>query len=225
MVNCSDVLELELICLIVNHGSGSKVSKIAKQNGISGATVLLGKGTIKNRILELLDLTDIRKEIIIMISERKSAYQALEELDRELHLHKPNHGIAFTVSVESLIGVRNCKYDNVKESRGVENTMYKAIFVVVDKGSAEAVVEAATSAGSRGATIINARGSGIHETNMLFAMAIEPEKEMVMILSDNSVTDSIITSIREQMKIEEPGKGIMFVLDVNKTYGLYQNHE
>lgn len=217
----TDTKDFELFCLIVNDGIAGKAVKIAKHNGITGATIFLGKGTIKNHFLELLDLTDIRKEIIIMISEKQTAYKALEELDKELELHKPNHGIAFTISLNSMLGAKDSSLNNVKESRGVENTMYKAIFAVVEKGRAEAVVEAAKAAGSRGATIINARGSGLHETHTLFSMAIEPEKEIVMLVAENDAADTIAASIRENLKIDDPGNGIMFIVDVNKTYGLY----
>lgn len=83
------------------------------------------------------------------------------------------------------------------------------------------MIEAAQKAGSKGGTIINARGSGIHETQKLFNMDIEPEKEVVLILSESKTTDSIVNSIRECLKIEEPGKGILFVLNVAETHGLY----
>lgn len=83
-------------------------------------------------------------------------------------------------------------------------------------------MEAATKAGSRGGTIINARGSGIHETHTLFAMAIEPEKEIVLILSENNTTEAIVAAIRQELRVDEPGNGIIFVLDVNETYGLRQ---
>jgi nitrogen regulatory protein PII len=106
------------------------------------------------------------------------------------------------------------------ESRGAQDLMYKAICTIVDRGKGEDVMDAANSAGARGGTIINARGSGIHETNMLFSMPIEPEKEMVIILSQNDLVDPIVSAIREKLKIDEPGNGIIFVQDVNKTYGL-----
>ena len=82
-------------------------------------------------------------------------------------------------------------------------------------------MKAANKAGSRGATIINGRGSGIHETSKVFAMEIEPEKEIVLIISPSNLTDSIVSSIRDELKINEPGNGIIFVQDVNKAYGLY----
>lgn len=221
MENIHENMDLELLCIIVNYGIGSKIIKSAKQSGVSGGTVFLGKGTVRNHLLELLDLTDIRKEIILMISQKTTADNALEKINKEFQLYKPNHGIAFSTSVLGIIGARCYKNNNVKETGGVENTMYKGIFVIVDKGRAETAIEAATKVGSRGGTIINARGSGIHETNRLFSMDIEPEKEIVLILSEDHLTQAIISSIREELKIEEPGNGIMFILDINKTYGLY----
>lgn len=211
----------ELICVIVNFGLGSKVIKTAKQSGISGGTILLGKGTVKSSILEFLALTDVRKEIVLLICEKSKADKAMEELDKKFAFAKPKHGIAFSISVSNLLGTRNCEYINNNEGRGVENTMYNAIFTIVDKGKAEAVIDAASKAGSRGGTIINARGSGIHETSKLFSMDIEPEKEIVLILSENKLTESIVASIRDELEIDKPGYGIIFIQDVNKTYGLY----
>jgi nitrogen regulatory protein PII len=100
--------------------------------------------------------------------------------------------------------------------------MYHLITTIVDKGKAEDVINAATKAGSKGGTIINARGSGIHETSKLFSMDIEPEKEIVIILSEVDKTEEIVSSIRTNLKIDEPGNGIIYIQDVNKTYGIYK---
>lgn len=220
MKNSPDLKYIELIMVVVNFGLASKVIKIAKQIGVSGGTIFLGKGTINNHLLEILDLSDVRKEIVLMIAEKTLANQTLEKLNRKFVFEKPKHGIAFSIPVTNVLGSRNSSYNNLNESGGIENTMYKAIFTVVDKGNAEKVVDSATSVGARGATIINARGSGIHETTMLFSMPIEPEKEIVMILAKNEQVEAIVASIRENLKIDDPGNGIMFILDVNKTYGL-----
>lgn len=213
--------EIELFFIIVNFGSGSKVIKIAKKNGVSGGTVFLGKGTVKNRLLKLLDLSDIRKEIVLMIAEKNRAYTTMQNLNKELAFNKPNHGIAFSLPIKAIMGARGSNYDDDDMERGAEYTMYNAIFVIVDKGVAEDVIDAATKAGSRGGTIFRARGSGIHETQKLFSMAIEPEKEVVLILSEDALTKDIVNSIKNNIDIDKPGKGVMFILDVNKTYGLF----
>jgi len=199
---------------------GSKVLKIAKQNGVLGGTIFLGKGTVKNRLLQILDLCDIKKEIVVMITDQKTAQIALEDLANHLHLQKPNHGIAFSTSVTNFIGAVNCEYQEIPKNRGSEKSMYDAIFVVVDKGRAELVMDAATSSGARGGTIINARGSGINETSKLFSMEIEPEKELVLILSAHHLTEAIVAAVREKLEIDKPGKGIIFVQNVDQAYGI-----
>lgn len=223
MYNIPCKKNLEAFYVIVNFGLGSKIIKAAKQNGILGATVFLGKGTAKSHLLELLGLSVVKKEIVLMVSEKTIVYDVLEKLNRKFNLDKPNHGIAFSIPIAGIFGVR-CYGNNIieagEESRGVEDSMYKAICVIVDRGKAEDAVDAATNAGARGGTIINARGSGIHETHTLFSMQIEPEKEMVMILSENDLVDSIVSSIRQKLRIDEPGNGIIFIQDVSKAYGL-----
>ena len=212
----------DLIVTVVDFGLGSKVIKTARESGISGGTIFLGTGTVDNRLLEILSLDHVRKEIAIMVTESSVAYEALDKLNEKFHFDKPNHGIAFIIPVSEVYGTRDSINDcnDKKEDRGDENTMYKAIFTIVDRGKGENVMDAAKSAGAKGGTIINARGSGIHETEILFSMPIEPEKEVVMILAKNEIVDNISSAIREELKIDEPGMGIMFVLDVNKTYGL-----
>ena len=98
--------------------------------------------------------------------------------------------------------------------------MHQAIFVIVNKGDAETVVQAAEAAGANGATVVNGRGAGIHETSKLFAMEIEPEKEVVMIVAARENAATIAESVRQAARLDVPGQGILFVLDVDKTYGV-----
>jgi nitrogen regulatory protein PII len=213
-------LGIELICIIVNIGHGSRILKAAKHYGVPGGTILLGRGTVKSRLLEFLSLYDVRKEIVLMLAEKNAAFDAIRKLDAEFHFDKPHHGIAFTIPVHRIIGTRSidCK---ISTERGAE-VMYRSIFSIVDKGRAEDVIEAAVKAGAKGGTIMNARGSGIHETSKLFSMEIEPEKEVVLILAEADAADTIAAAIRDSLKIDEPGNGIIFIQDVSSVYGIYR---
>ncbi len=220
----SDIMTstVELIYIIVNSGVGSKVLHFAKEHGIKGGTVFLGRGTVSNSVLNFLALYDERKEIVLMGADKETADRVLSLIDKKLQFEKPNHGIAFTTDVCEIAGTKNYCCNTVREERGVNNKMYQLIMAIVKKGKAEDVIEVAAKAGSKGGTIINARGSGIHETSKLFSMDIEPEKEIVMILSASEKTDNIINSIRKQLNIDEPGNGIIFTQNVNTVYGLWE---
>lgn len=218
----SKLTEIELICVIVDLGFGNKVLKRAKQYGVKGGTVTLGKGTINSRILNFIGLSDIRKEICFMLTDTVTAYQTLEELNKEFCFNKPNHGIAFTTSVCKVFGSKSFPYENSTYEKEGDDTMYHMITTIVEKGKAEDVIDAATKAGSKGGTIMGGRGSGTHETSRLFSMDIEPETEIVLILSETDMTDAIVSSIRTQLKIDDPGKGIIYIQNVNKVYGIYK---
>ncbi len=222
MDNKEDVFDIDLICIIVNFGLGSKLVRLGKKHGIPAGTVTLGRGTINSSILDYMGLSDVRKEIVFMVSGRQTGLRALEEMNKEFEFSKPNHGIAFTTSICGVLGTKSVACSNIKKERGAGNTMYHLITIIVDKGKGEGAVDAATKAGSKGGTIMNARGSGVHETSKLFSMEIEPEREIVMILSEQEATEAIVTSIKEELKIEEPGNGIIFIQDVNTTYGIYK---
>lgn len=213
---------LELICVIVNFGLGSKILKSAKRHGIPGGTIMLGRGTVNNRILDFLGLSDVRKDVIFMAAERQKAYHVLADLNQEYGFDQPNHGIAFTTSICAIFGTKNIVCVSKDQESEAEDTMYHIINIVVDKGKAEEVIAAANEAGSKGGTVVNARGSGIHETSKLFAMEIEPEKEIVIILSEMDKTEGIVSLIRERLKIDEPGNGIIYVQNTNKTCGIYK---
>lgn len=215
-------MDIELVCVIVNFGMGSKIIQSAKQYGIPGGTVLLGRGTVNNRILDFLGLSDIRKELILMVADEDAAAKALEKLNNVYEFGKPNHGIAFTSSICATCGTRNVQCGDIKDKRSVTHTMYQSITIIVDKGKAEDAIDAAVKAGSKGGTVINARGSGVHEVSKVFSMDIEPEKEIVLILSEEGSTEAIVSSVKERLKIDEPGNGIIFIQSVNKTYGIYK---
>ena len=209
-----------LIFCVVNMGDASKVLKVSGKYGVKGGTVSIGRGTVHNRFLEFLKINEIRKEIVMMIVREDLAAEAIKGISRDMAFDKPHHGIAFSFAMSGLIDIRKNIDENTKGNEG-KDTMYSAIYVVVDKGNAENVIEAANKAGARGGTIVNGRGSGIHETQKLFSIEIEPEKEKVFIIAKNELKDSIVKAIRDELLIDEPGNGIIFVLDVNEAYGLH----
>lgn len=210
----------KLFCIIVDFGKGTKVLRESKKMGVTGGTFLLGTGTVRSNILKLLGLDEIRKEILLMVIEENLEEILHEELTKIFHLDKPNHGIAFSMPVANVVGLHHSEYIPKPEKEGEDSMKYDAIFTIVDRGLADDVMEAAREAGATGGTVLHGRGSGIHEKEKLFSMEIEPEKDIVLILSTKDKTDNIVNLIRKRLNIDKPGAGILFVLDVSKTSGL-----
>lgn len=212
-----------LTMVVANHGDGSKVLTEAKKIGIPGGTIFFGKGTVHNHLLEMLGIDEEKKEIVILASEAAYEDELHERLNNKFNMHKPGKGIMVSLPINKLLYTHNCVEEDSNrdlETGGKKEMEYQAIFIIVDRGLGHEVVDVATEAGAKGATIINARGSGIHEKEMFFSINIEPEKEIVMIIIKKELTDAIINAVKEKMKIDEPGRGIIFVMDVSKASGL-----
>lgn len=212
-----------LFCVIIDFGKASKVLKEAKKLGATGGTIILGKGTAKNHLLELLGLNEIRKEILLMAIESSMDTTIHNELSKLFLFNKPNNGIVFSLPLKSCFGISDINYINGEESEGDNNMGYEAIFTIVDKGFSQEVLLAAESVGSTGGTIIHGRGSGTSAVQKIFNLEIEPEKDIVLILSNKDNSENISNAIRKILDEKNEGKGIVFSLDVGKTSGLYEN--
>lgn len=94
------------------------------------------------------------------------------------------------------------------------------LVAIINKGYSDLVMEAAKISGARGGTIFNARGTGNKEMGEFFGVPIQPEKEIVLILVENSIKDKCLLNIYKNAGLETRGQGIVFALPVEDMLGL-----
>ena len=97
---------------------------------------------------------------------------------------------------------------------------HEMIMCIVNAGFSETVMEAAKSAGARGGTILNGRGTANKEAESFFHIAIQPEKEVVMILVDKEIKDAVLHALYQKAGLDTMGQGIAFSLPVDEVVGL-----
>ena len=90
------------------------------------------------------------------------------------------------------------------------------ITCIVQRGAADAIVQAATEAGAQGATIYYAHGSGVRERLGVLGLAVEVEKEVVNILVANDQRDRIFEKIYFAGQLDTPGMGLVYVTPLEK---------
>jgi nitrogen regulatory protein PII len=94
------------------------------------------------------------------------------------------------------------------------------IVSIVRKGWGSTVLQASVSAGARGGTVLFGRGAGVNEQEKIFGMSIEPEKEIVLTLVYSDRIDRILEEIVRAAELDSTGKGIAFVVPVDKVVGV-----
>ena len=105
------------------------------------------------------------------------------------------------------------------------NNTYKheVIFCIVNSGFSAEVMDAAREYGARGGTVIRGRGTANAEAEKVFNIAIQPEKEIVMILVRSDIKADILHAVYRAAGLKTPGQGIAFSLPVEDVVGLAED--
>ncbi|MDX8397660.1 MAG: P-II family nitrogen regulator [Mariprofundaceae bacterium] len=98
------------------------------------------------------------------------------------------------------------------------------ITCIVQRSTAETVIQAAQAAGAQGATVHFAHGIGAHELLGVLSVAIDVEKEVINILVASDQADTVFESMYLAGQLDTPGKGAMYMIKLDKA-ATYVNHE
>ena len=88
------------------------------------------------------------------------------------------------------------------------------ITCIVDKERSDAVLLAARDMGARAAVVHSAQSWGVRERLGVFGVAVETEKDVIMILVSSDQQDLIFDAIYQTAELDAPGRGLMFITPV-----------
>ncbi len=97
---------------------------------------------------------------------------------------------------------------------------FKLVVGIVPKGAAGKVTDAAKEAGAEGGTILLARGTGVHEAERFFGISVSSERELVLVLVEPEKARDVLDAVVEAGRLNEPARGIAFVLSVEQVRGI-----
>ncbi|GAA0354779.1 hypothetical protein GCM10008932_04730 [Alkalibacterium iburiense] len=104
--------------------------------------------------------------------------------------------------------------------------MFNSIILVQKIGEGEKAMEIAEKYGATGGTILRGRGAAIHKENILsfFDLEIEPEKDILLIISSDETTDRIIEGLTKELQLEKENTGILFSFALSEVRGIDKSH-
>lgn len=96
---------------------------------------------------------------------------------------------------------------------------HEAVFCIVNSGFSEAVMDVATKAGAHGGTTLHARGTANPKSEKFYNIFIQPEKEIVMIITEKEKKDAILTALYNDAGLQTNSYGFFFSLPVSGVAG------
>lgn len=239
---------ISLIVAIVGRGKGDIIIKQSSSLGVAFSLIVHGKGTIASDVLKNYGFEGPERDIVFLSVDKSRERKLLDLLSSGMKLDKPGSGVAFSISlsaaakqassIDLLSGGKDKEVDELdlkelfakkqnKSSIGddlkegnMTASQYDLIVTVVNRGFADEVMRSARDAGAFGGTIVSARGSGSSAQKQFFGITIEPEKDMVIILTEHEVRNSIMEAVVRDAGLSKDGNGICFSLPVNSALGV-----
>lgn len=179
---------------------------IVKKAKISGATYFHGRGTAPNLFLQKIGVGTIKKSIVFSVVQEKDVASITKELTFLAEKEHDCTGIVFTLAME--------------KKNMATKTGFTVIVIIVNSGYGEQVMATARKAGAPGGTIINAKGTGKQEDMNFFGLTIMPEKEMLLIVSNDEITPKITEAVQSLACVKNVGSGIVFTMPAQDYFHL-----
>ena len=103
----------EVIMCIVNAGFSEAVMDAARDFGARGGTVIRARGTATLEAEKLFQISvQPEKEMVMILVESKLRDDILHALYRVVGLNTPGQGIAFSLPVDSVVGLSSFSDEN-----------------------------------------------------------------------------------------------------------------
>ena len=141
-----------------------------------------------------------------------------------MYIDIPGNGVMIAIPMKNIGGIQTLSYltgNKQTEPGKPEMTFdYELIYVILNEGYSDDVMDAARPAGATGGTVITAKGTGVRRTEKFSGMSLANEREVVLILAKASAKAAIMKAITEKAGIQTRAGAICFSLPVSQVAGL-----
>lgn len=237
-------MTLKLLIIITDRSNNNKVSNIFKEREAFLSYICNAIGSASSEILDMLGLSSSDKLLAYCLQPSYKIPLTMNTVAQKLEFHKAGNGIAFTVPISCASGLIdnlfredlqiesklkttiNNKKEVIEEQMDKEmetirsESQHELIVASINQGFSETLMEAAKGAGATGGTLLHGRKIGLDDSIKFFGVALQTEKEMVLILTKKQKRKDIMQAINKACGIRTEARGIFFSLPADSVMGL-----
>lgn len=225
---------VKLLVAIVSRGRGSSLSTYFNRKYPHVSFLSMGVGTASTAMMDVLGLETADKDVIFSAVNANVLPDMLAELSGRKFMKFSGRGIAFTIRLSGIGSmlhtalmqggdipvplldpeVSNEQNEKKEEAPMMTETPYSLILAVAEPGYTEQIMEVARGAGATGGTILHARGFGHGAAEHFLALTIQPNKEIISILTPAENRVNIMRAINEQFGLRSDAKTMLISVPV-----------
>ncbi len=222
-------METRAVISITNMHDGKRVEELLSENNLPIFYQCRAKGTAPSEMLDILGFGGTSRLITITLVQKQRIKEIFKVLTKELFYHQRGGGIAFSIPVTGAqSSVYECLKQDCPQNEGNENHMdnnqknsdFTLIWVSVDSGFCDDVIDAARQAGARGGTVLKGVRHASDDTIQALGVATQSEQDFVMIVAEKSLKAQIMSAVSQKCGLMTDAHGIVLALPVEDAMGL-----
>lgn len=220
-------LPAKLLFVSVNKGLGKYIITAAKRGGATRVTRLFDQITEENDSVDRgnqgLRRPHQDAAMILLRDEAQSVIDAIVEETAQKKQYRD--GMAVVIDVTKVLRRSDTISNSTEEpshiSKGEKmKSGFTMITSITNHGHAEELMAVAREAGAKSGTILDARGTCSEDEIKFLGISLAPEKEVLIIVSEEAKTQAILTALKNQVIFKETGGGIIFTVDIDQYVAL-----
>lgn len=203
---------LHLLITIVERGQGEAVARLYRNEQLLWHYQSSGSGTASSELLNVFGFGTTERDVLLSIAPAQKVRNLMYQLNNDLRgsinakgiaFHMPLTGInksvmEFIIEAGGQSGKAGGKAERTEEVSRMQSSDQNLILVVVNQGHTDSVMETAKKAGARGGTILRSRFLGVEESEKLYGITLQAEKEILAIVASSQTRKNIMESVQKE---------------------------
>lgn len=215
-----------MIISIIERGKAKSYISMMQKNHIDFHMQSIGTGTASSEMMDILGLASNYKDVVFSFAPYKAVKSLATALAKDLGSTTGYNGLMMILSTSAIGRITSeliLHGTQDTEFEGDENAMaseyqHSLIFVTVNQGYTDAVMQTAKKAGATGGTVIRARMTGAEKSEHLADLQIQDEKEIVAIFAPDSIRNEIMNEVNKELGIRTEAQGVIYSVPVDKAF-------
>ena len=217
-------MELYYVLTILDRNKRASLEKIYQALDLKANLTMMGRGTATQEHLSIRGLSPTEKAVMATVAGKEDMKKLMLQTKRKLFIDIPGNGVMAAIPIKSVGGAQALAYLANNQPKNPDKPElkfdYELVYVILNEGHSDEVMDAARPAGATGGTVIAAKGTGIASAEKFRGLSLANEREVVLIVARSAAKGDIMRAIIEKTGIDTPAGAICFSLPVSQVAGL-----
>jgi hypothetical protein len=205
----------KLVISIVNRGQGRALIQFYSENRVPWHYQAVGTGTASSELLDVLGFGGAERDILLSLGTHSAIDRLMGLMREEYPEGLKVTGIACSMrltALNNIVATALTQRGQALNEGGttMDTAAHSLIFITVNQGHTDEVMNTARAAGARGGTILRARFAGDGENDPFFGITVQAEQELILIAATSDTRSAIMETVNKKHGLKTPAGAVLF---------------